>query len=434
MTALQPADSELGTNPLIVLFTSGTGGDINPFMRIQAGLHQRGFRTVLLAPTFHEKLVHGAGLPYQTFGTAEQFQAVLADPALWDERKGFGVVWRGLLPSIRVMQDFVAALPPEQSCVVLSHPFLAPIAALARSIRSDLHIVGAYLAPANLRSVYDPMTLGSLNVPKWVPLPWRRALWRFVDWGWIDPELLPGLNAARSAINLPPVAKHFLLHMQEVCDASVGLFPAWYAPSQPDWPTPYAAGKFPLLAVPVESTLPPTLERFLTAGDAPIVFTPGTGHQHARHFFETALAACRKLGRRGLFISANEEQIPKALPPEILWQPFAPFDVLLPRVAAIVHHGGVGTTAEALRAGVPQLVMPFAFDQFDNGIRVSALGVGQTLVATRLSTRRMCGKLRAILDGAVQSKARATASLFGRSEQADTEQLLESVVVALGVH
>ncbi len=420
-------------NQLIVLFTSGTGGDIQPFMRVQAHLHERGLQTLLLVPTFHEKLVREAGLPYQTFGDTEQFQAVLANPDLWDERKGFGVVWRGFEPNRWVLRDFVAALPPEQSCVVLSHPFYVPVVALARSVRPDLRIVGVYLAPANLRSVYDPLTMGSLSVPKWVPLSWRRALWRFVDWGWIDPDLLPGLNAARSAVHLPPVAKHFLLHMQEACNASVGLFPAWYAPRPPDWPAQYWAGDFPLQPVPAQHALPDALEQFLASGEAPIIFTPGTGHQHARQFYESAMAAVRKLGRRGLFISAHAEQIPHALPPEILWVPFAPFDVLLPRAAAIVHHGGIGTTAEALRAGVPQLVMPFAFDQFDNGQRVRTLGAGQVLLASRLSTRRLCKTLTAVLDGAVQSKARELAAQMALSSQADAGPMMGAVLAALGL-
>jgi rhamnosyltransferase subunit B len=70
---------------------------------------------------------------------------------------------------------------------------------------------------------------------------------------------------------------------------------------------------------------------------------------------------------------------------------------LLPHVAAIVHHGGMGTTAEALRAGVAQLAVPFAWDQFDNGARIAALGVGKVLHAQKLTVHRLEQALAAIL-------------------------------------
>jgi rhamnosyltransferase subunit B len=77
---------------------------------------------------------------------------------------------------------------------------------------------------------------------------------------------------------------------------------------------------------------------------------------------------------QGLFI--NRHFTPAALPAHMLHVPFLPFSEIFPYCAAIVHHGGVGTTAEALAAGSPQLILPLGFDQLDNGVRVKKLGVG----------------------------------------------------------
>lgn len=74
-----------------------------------------------------------------------------------------------------------------------------------------------------------------------------------------------------------------------------------------------------------------------------------------------------------------------------------PFASLLPRVAAVVHHGGIGTTADAFRAGTPQLIVPFAYDQFDNGLRAKRLGVADVLLAKRLSVGRMQKRLAHLL-------------------------------------
>lgn len=414
--------------PLIVLCTFGTGGDLYPFLRLARGLQERGRRTLLLIPRFHEARVRDSGLAYLAYGTHEQSQAVLDEPDLWDERKGFGIVWRGLLPSAQVVHELMAALPKALPCVALCHPFLVPLAALARSSRPDLRIVGAYLAPASLRTVHDPLTMGSLQIPRWVPLSWRRALWRTIDRFWIDPDLLPGLNAARAVHGLPPVAS-FLPHMQAACDASVGLFPSWYAGRQPDWPETFVEGQFPL--PPSQGALAPELEAFLAAGPAPIAFTPGTGHRHAARYFADALRVLRSLGRRGLFITPYADQLPRPLPPEVLWQAGAPFEVLLPRLALLVHHGGIGTTAEALRAGIPQLVVPYAFDQFDNGMRVQGLGAGDVLPAARANAGRM-GRHIATLLARMQGREPAAGSRSSNFEPG-LDGLLDSVEQALGL-
>ncbi len=401
MDLLQPGGSDRQTPPrrLVLLLTFGTVGDLQPFLTLAAALRDRGHRTLLVIPRYYEQLVRDTGLAYVLFGTHEQAQAVLDDPELWNERKGFGVVWRGLLPSLNAICEILASHAQTQPCVVLSHPLLVPVAALARQRQAGLRIVGAYLAPSNLRTVHDPLTMGSLHVPGWVPLSIRRALWRAVDRFWIDPALLPGLNAARAAHGLKPVTS-YLEHMQAASDTSVGLFPAWFANRQPDWPPTFVEGQFPLRPAPPLLPLPTDLEAFLAAGDPPIAFTPGTGHKHAASYFSNALKALRALGRRGLFITAFPEQVPNPLPPEVRWQPHAPFEALLPRVAMLVHHGGIGTTAEALRAGIPQLVLPFAFDQFDNGRRVERLGAGKVMPATRANARRLRQQIANLLAGA----------------------------------
>lgn len=400
--------------PLVLLLTFGTGGDLQPFLALAAGLQRRGHRTLLIAPRFHEKVVQENGLAHALFGTHEQAQSVLNDPDLWHERKGFGVVWRGLLPSLDEIQDLlISQAQRAERCVVLCHPLLVPVAAMAREQQSSLRIVCAYLAPSTLRTIHDPLTVGSLDVPTWVPQPLRRVLWRAIDKFWVDPDLLPGLNAARRARALNPI-QAFLVHMEVTSDASVGLFPSWFATRQPDWPASFLAGHFPLGPLPQSRRLGTELQDFLAAGEAPIAFTPGTGHRHAKSFFMNALDALRALGRRGLFLTTFADQVPTPLPPEVRWQPHAPFDELLPRVALLVHHGGIGTTAEALRAGVPQLVLPFAFDQFDNGRRIRQLGAGNVLPAARADVPRLHHEMaRLLARGPVLAKAVASEDLNG---------------------
>ena len=171
--------------------------------------------------------------------------------------------------------------------------------------------------------------------------------------------------------------------------ANGGLFPSRYAAVQPDWPSSFSEGDFVIAAVKGRAALPVELEQFLSDGDPSLVFTPGTGHQHATQYFSTALKALKRLGRRAIFVTPHATQLPDPLPSGILWQAYVPFTSLLPRGAAVVHHGGIGTTAEAFRAGIPQLIVPYAYDQFDNGLRAKRLGVADLLLAKRLSVGRM---------------------------------------------
>jgi rhamnosyltransferase subunit B len=162
-----------------------------------------------------------------------------------------------------------------------------------------------------------------------------------------------------------------------------------------------------------DAQMAPELDAFLHAGPAPLVFTHGTGNTQAAAYFRDALAAARRLGRRAIFLTPHRDQVPADLPPTMLWQDYVPLRTLLPHAAALVHHGGIGTTAEALRAGTAQLVVPLAHDQFDNGARVAALGVGASLPAARLNERRLARALGGLLAApGLNERTRAVAGRF----------------------
>lgn len=394
-------------SPLIIIATSGTSGDMLPFLTMGQGLARRGHRVMMVVPRFHETMFRGCGLPCHYLGTREEFQAALDNPDLWDERRGWKVVCKSAVPHLDSLRQLIVQLPGNQACTVLSHPLLLPAAALARAARPDLRIVAAYLAPSNLCSSHDMLAAGSLRLPARTSLAWRRTLWQLVHRFVVDPVILPELNVLRARHGLPLIT-HFFEHLLKVPDASLGLFPPWFGAVQPDWPQPWLTGQFPQADVSGAPSLSPELVRFLEAGSAPIVFTPGSGHRHAERFFSTALATLGRLGRRGLFVTPHRQQLPQTLPANVLWQAHTPFEQLLPCAAAVVHHGGIGTTAAAMHAGLPQLVVPFAFDQFDNGYRAQRLGLADVLLARKLSVRRMQRKLSALL--ACPNVARACAN------------------------
>lgn len=383
------------TAPHYLLITIGSAGDVHPFMYLAKALRAMGRDVTLITHSYHAQLVESAGFPFIALGNDQDYLKLLANPDLWDPKKAFSALMANYRQLIDQIDEAIHSVPAPGTRVAIVHPFAVPAADIARE-RGFLHaIVGAYLAPSNLRTCYDPLTIGPTAVPRWMPMSWRRALWRFVEKGWIDPVAVAQMNAARAPYGLPKVDS-LLSHIAGAPDLSVTLFPAWFAPSVPDWPQPMLAGDFPLFDHASGDGFTAELSAFLVAGDKPIIFTAGTANFHAAQFFAHALAAVKRLGKRAIFLTRERAQLPGQLPASVLWQSYVPLSQLLPQAAALVHHGGIGTTAEALRAGVPQLVTPFAWDQFDNGARIASLGAGLVAPVARLGPSKLARSLDAL--------------------------------------
>lgn len=398
----------------IIVVTFGSAGDLFPFLKLAHSLEQQGHRVTLLAPApFAE---HAGALDFHGLPADE---GVLDDPDLWHPRKGFGVVWHATRPAMREMVRYVNSLPAGAPDLILAHPLALADADLCRARHPQLKVAAAYLAPSNLRTVHGPLAIGRIEIPAWLPQWTRAAIWRAGERLVLHPVALAELNRERANAGLVPVSS-LLDHIEGLADLSVGLFPDWFGPAQPDWPQPFCSGGFPLHDPSPDSSLPTGLQAFLNDGDQPLVFTHGTGNRQARAYFRAAIGAAHRLGKRAILLTPDRQQLPDTLPANIWWQDYVPLRTLLAQdeetnVAALIHHGGIGTTAEALRAGVPQLIVPMAFDQFDNAARVRRLGPGHTLPATRVSEKTLANQLsRLLASPAIRSACKAARSRIAK--------------------
>ena len=388
------------TTPHYLLITVGTVGDVHPFVYMARALQTLGREVTLITHSYHAKLVQEAGLPFVPLGNDKDYLRLMENPNLWDAKKSFSAFMANYHAQIEQIDNAICSVPGHATKIVIAHPFAVPAAAISRERGVITSIIGAYLAPSNLRTCHDPLTIGPTSVPRWVPMSWRRLLWRLVEKRWVDPFTVGRINAAREPYGLPKVHS-FLPHIAEVPDLWVTLFPSWFASPKPDWPRSMVCGDFPLFESVQHDSFTEDLSTFLASGEKPIVFTAGTGNFHAADFFSNALSAVNRLGQRAIFLTKVRAQVPTHLPKSVLWQPYVALSALLPHAAALVHHGGIGTTAEALRAGVPQLITPFAWDQFDNGARVAKLGAGLVTPAKGLRSRKLARRLEALLNSVV---------------------------------
>jgi len=223
------------------------------------------------------------------------------------------------------------------------------------------------------------------------------------------------INQFRASLALPPV-RHVLGEWCHSPLRDIGLFPAWYAPPQVDWPRQTVVTGFPLFDEKTVTPLPENVKAFLDAGAPPIVFTPGSANHHGNEFFAAGVEACRLINRRALLLTRHADQVPKTLPPGVMHAPYVPFSEVLPRSAALVHHGGIGTTAQAMSAGVPQLMMPMGYDQFDNAAHIKALGVGDALARHKFKAAAIAAKLQHLLESQQVAGACRTVAAKFKSE------------------
>lgn len=359
----------------IFLAAVGTHGDILPALAIAAALQARGHPVQVAAPEPFRPLANHAGLVFHPLGTAAEFARVVGQAELWRPVRGAKAMLEAVAAAIAPTYDWLEARAGPDDLVVAST--LALGARLAQEHRG-LSLATLHLMPMLLESRFAPPRLPGLPLPRFLPAALRHELGRGADRFVLGPAALPSLNAVRSRLGLDPVRR--LRHWWHSPERVLLAVPDWYAPPQPDWPAQVVQVGFPLADTFGEAAdLAPDLAAFLRAGPAPVAFTYGSAIAGAQGFFAAAVEACRRSGRRAVLLAGRAEEIPAGLPPGVIHVPYAPLSRLLPDCAALVHHGGVGTVAQALAAGCPQLIVPVAFDHADEAERVVRLGVGRSL-------------------------------------------------------
>jgi UDP:flavonoid glycosyltransferase YjiC (YdhE family) len=368
----------------VLIVTSGSAGDLHPFVAVGKTLAARGHEVELFANEVFAGVVERAGLAYVEHGTAAQYHAAIEDPDLWHPRKGLKVIMsEGVVPALEPTLDAIRERRRDDT--VLVGGTLALGARVAQEVL-DLPMATLQLAPSVFRTLHRMPRFAGLPGGEWMPKWLKRAIWRLGD-RMTDPLILPRLNALRERHGLRPVRRVFdeWLHSP---DLVVGLFPEWFGPIQPDWPEQLRLTGFPLFDESDQRPANEDLEAWLAAGDKPVVFTAGSANAGGQEFFAASVEACERMGRRGLLLTMKRDSAPRDLPGSVRWEKYAPFSRVLSRAAAFVNHGGIGSVAQGIAAGIPQLVTPISFDQFDNASRLLDLGVGASLPQRRYTAGR----------------------------------------------
>ncbi|HET6882393.1 MAG TPA: nucleotide disphospho-sugar-binding domain-containing protein, partial [Pirellulales bacterium] len=390
-----------------------SAGDVHPFVGIGLALARRGYKITLVAAGYFEQLAKNVGFDFAPIFNSDEFLALLKNPLAWHRFRGFIECFRGgVLPTFEPIYRAIADRYASGETVVVASTLA--FGARCAQEKLGLPLVTVHLSPSVFRSDYHNPVLPGMYLPHWLPAPLKRSQYWLADTLVIERLIRGPLNEFRASIGLGPV-RGILAHWHHSPERVLGLFPDWFGEPQPDWPEQTVLADFPLYDERDVSPLDDQLLTFLDSGEPPLVFTPGSAMLHGREFFSAAAEACMLLGRRGILLTRFAEQVPGHLPSGVRHFPYAPFSQLLPRAAALVHHGGIGTLSQGFAAGVPQLVMPMSFDQPDNAARLQRLGAGMAIPPKRFQAARVAGILQRLL--ASRDVARRCDEIADKMEQ-----------------
>ncbi len=377
----------------ILVIAIGSRGDINPFLLLALKLKERGHEVVYCASENYRQMVEGLGFRFLAHSTREEYEAVTQDPDLWHYRKALPTyIKKGLLPILRRIYPLIMQERTNDFLVV------APLFVMAAKLAEEtagIKLVQLHLAPSMFRSLHDTAQVGIVSMSDHLPAWYKKLVWWVADVFIIDPCMKKELNRFRQELGLKPVSRLMNSWMFS-SGLNAAAFSSHLSQRQPDWPMPSEV--FDFFLYDGDEQVPPEAEDFLRSGAPPIVFTFGTAFRFGKKDFIESARALEGLGQRGIFLTSKKEDIPDGLPDTIRAFSFLPLGKILPSCSAIVHHGGVGTLGQALKAGVPQLIRPMAYDQFDNAYRITTRRLGQYILARQYTAARLQEKLRMILD------------------------------------
>lgn len=410
-------------NAHIVIATVGSLGDLFPFLAIGQELRARGHRVSIATHAIHQVTIEQAGLAFaNASGIAEPENREAFTARAFDRWHGPRFVVHDFAAmDVQASYDRLAPIVVEADVLVTTTlAFAGQILGEQLSAAGKLRWLSAVLAPAGFLSAYDPPATGMAALDNFIRHSPRRGRWlqataRRVTHGWTAP-----VRDSRRSLGLPPVS---LLgdpfHQgQHAPQGVLALFSPLLGQPQPDWPPNVHVAGFARYAQTM--ALDPALTTFLDSGAPPLVFTLGSTAVHmGADFLRTSLAAALQLDQRAVLFTGSPEmraKLPANLPATIHAVDYAPHAALFPRAAVIVHHGGIGTSSEALYSGKPMLVVPHGFDQPDNAARLRRLGVAEVLPAARYRANRVAGMLRRLQSDMTYSQHGKTCALALRNE------------------
>lgn len=391
----------------IVLTSVGSFGDLHPFISVSLALKARGLDSVIATSEGYRQKIEREGVSFHPVAPGpdqllEDTGLTLGDIVRKIMQSGTKfIVEKVVMPYVeRSYENLCEAMRGADLVVASSLSLVARIAAE----KLGLPVVSLLLSPCVFFSAEEPAHFMEIPwLPRFRQVLGARATKMVLDLGRSQSRRqTKRLTAFRRQLGLNVPAGDDVLDGPLRADRIFALYSPLLGPLPPDAPpnTTIAGFTFYDSEAGGPVGLPRALEDFLAADSAPLVFSLGSVGVHAAgDFYETAAATARRLGMRAVLLvgSEAEARLARLSSHDLFVAGYAPHSLIFPRAAAVIHHGGIGTVAQTLRAGRLHLVCPMLGDQADNAERLVTLGVARRLDHKRVTVDRAAEALGSLL-------------------------------------
>ena len=383
----------------IVMYALGTGGDVDPMVALGIELKLRGYQLTFLSNDYFKPRIEAAGFEFVSIGTLEQYHKGNTAVA-WERTNHTDNFEYYHAPAFEPAFEYVKSLFGKNALILaLGEENGARVAAEKFSIP----FIKIILSPNIVFSAYSPPAPMSWAIPASIPrfivrfLLRRNRKTRFKVF--CKAPHTAAYRATRERLQCPLRFK-----TESAALLQIGFFPEWFGMPAKDWPENLKLVGFPLQnRANINSRA--ELDALIEKQGAPLIFTSGTGVKDVAELFAEGRKICEQLRVPGLFVggaSGAELLQGSSLCAHV---DYIDFEYALPKALAIIHHGGIGTTAQAIKAGIPQLIRPLKYDQPDNANRLYKLGLGTYVMPEQFKAEVVAPMIGNMLQKAKSSKA-----------------------------
>ncbi len=401
----------------IVMTVMGSLGDLHPQIAIALELRQRGHDVVFATHQTYQAKIEALGFEFHPLRPdlpGKDDSQTIAQ--MMDLKTGTEyIIRKWAMPNLRDTYDDLMD-SAKGADFIISGELIYPATIVAEKL--GIRWATLTLQPAAFFSSSDPSVLPLFPFAAQLPKLGRtfnlaiKKLLVALTSSWVQPihQLRSELGFARTDANI----------LENKCSPylTLALFSPVLAQPQPDWPKNTVATGFTFYDGGNIGELTPELQQFLATGESPIVFTLGTAAVMVPGtFYQESILAAKQLNRRAILLIGDNPP-PAGLNDEIIAIDYLPYSQIFPHASAIVHQGGIGTTAQALRSGRPTLVTPYANDQPDNAARVERLGTSRTVARSQYTGARVARELRQLSENPQYGTRAAEIGQIIRAENA----------------
>jgi rhamnosyltransferase subunit B len=370
-----------------IFLTSGTGGDLYPFIQVCRALIARGREVTLITNQKHEEIVTRHNITFAPLLVNEQVAQSNSLTPQGIHLEGGQNRRKSILTTFQMFLNVYGRLHEHQhgsnNTILVGHENVNTV---SQTIAEMLGLPYAEVFTA-------PYFLMRMQVKK----------------GELETESQV-IHQLRAKFGLPPV--HNWEDWLQLPKWKIGLWPEWFAPRDPEWLFEVSPVGFIWDPDYEVGVIPQEASRFLTDDEPPILITHGTSRPDDAEFFSAGIEACRSLGEKCLVVTPHDDLAITYNDHNMRRYNYLPFASLFPYVKAIIHHGGIGTLNRAIAAGIPQLALAYGFDRPDNGARIQRLGVGEYLPPISWRPNIVAEALRRILAADVRERCKQVALKF----------------------